>query len=144
MSLVRYENHLPDIFDRFFRDDFFQWSKQLFGNLVNTYPSVNISETSKGYEMELAVPGLSKKEISVKIEDGILVVKGETKENVGRKLLKKLVRKEFNYKYFKRSFRLPTNIDSNMISAEYKDGILRLELPFKGAKSSKSKQILIK
>lgn len=91
-------------------------------------PAMNVKEHSKDYEIELSVPGFSKREIEVSIKDDILQICAE-KSNEQENIKEDYTRKEFNYDSFDRSIQLRTNADPNAkIKATYKDGVLMLLL----------------
>ena len=90
-------------------------------------PAVNVHETEKSYEVELAAPGLSKKDFKITAEEGILTVSSEKKEEKEQKE-KDYTRKEFEYSSFSRSFTLPQNINEEDIKATYEEGILKLTI----------------
>ncbi len=89
-------------------------------------PWVNIKKKGKIFEIELAVPGFTKKEIEVTIADDIFTVRGE------REKLKEIsdveyVVHEFNRDFFERKFKLTNNIGHEKVNAKYKNGILTIE-----------------
>src|SRR5512135_1348913 len=94
-------------------------SKNLFSSFT---PSVNTREGEYAYHIEVDLPGVKKEDISVKIENNVLTLKGERKS-------KEEVKKEDYYKMessfgsFMRSFTLPDNVDAENIHAENKDGV---------------------
>ena len=90
-------------------------------------PAVNVKENDKFYEVELAVPGLSKKDFKITAESGILTVSSEKTEEKEQKE-KDYTRKEFEYSSFSRSFTLPENVNEEDIKAAYEDGILKLSI----------------
>ncbi len=96
--------------------------------LKHTAPSVNIKETKEAYNIEVSAPGFSKESFNVKVEDSILTISGEAKEE---KLEEgsKFTRKEFTHNSFKRSFTLPKTIVADKIGAGYENGILKVTLP---------------
>jgi HSP20 family protein len=106
-------------------------------------PAVNIRENEKNFILELAVPGMDKKDLKIDINEDVLTISSETRNeteenNDGYK------RKEFSYSSFCRSFYLPENVNKEKIAAEYKDGILSVELPkMEEEKNKISKQIKI-
>ena len=139
MTLVKWrrqDENLPvfsNYFDSFFRDfdsDFLRNS-----NLTKV-PSANIIETSDDFRIELAVPGINKKDIKINLEKRYLTIEGgdETKTEDSNE---RFTRKEFNYNSFKRSFRLPHTVDSEKISAKYNDGILNVIIPKKEEEKEK-------
>ncbi len=103
---------------------------------------VNIQETEKGYAIELAVPGFSKEEFSILVENRILRIKGEHVENK-KEQSEKYTRREFSKSSFERSFSLPSEIKEDDIEASYENGILKLELTRKVSEPA-SKNIQIK
>ncbi len=130
MSIIKFnKNRFPWINDRvsswldtddFFADDFFVRDKNL--------PAMNVKENKNDFEIELAVPGFSKKDIEVTIEDDILhICAKSSKEEVEED--ENYTRKEFNYSSFDRKLQLPSSVDQNeKVKAMYKDGILTLNL----------------
>jgi HSP20 family protein len=87
----------------------------------------NIIENGDQYLIELSVPGFSKEQISIKVDKDVLVVKSDRKENEGVKY----VRREFGSANFERRFVLSKQIDSDKISASFRNGILEISLPLK-------------
>ena len=130
-----YSPFLSNLFD----DDFFP----MFTARTNSMPAVNIKENEKNFTLDLAIPGMEKKDLKIDINEDVLTIsseiKNETEEsNDGYK------RKEFSYSSFCRSFYLPDNVNKEKIAASYKDGILSVELPkMEEEKNKISKQIKI-
>lgn len=96
--------------------------------LAEWRPVANISETENDYLIKAELPEVSKDDIEVSVQDGIITIKGErrmetTEEN------EKQHRIESFYGSFSRSFSLPADADENGIQAESKDGILRVRIP---------------
>lgn len=92
-------------------------------------PAVNIAELPEAILLELAAPGLEKTDFNIKIEKDqlrISAAKETTKEST-----EKVKRSEFSYHKFERTFQLPDTIATGQISAEYKNGILKVTLPKK-------------
>jgi HSP20 family protein len=111
------------------------FGNELMSKDYATYvPSVNITENENRYSIEVSAPGFEKKDFNILVEDGVLIINGEHKqENTTQD--KQFVRKEFNYGSFSRSFNLVDLVDENGIDAKYENGILKIELP----KNEKSK-----
>ena len=108
-------------------------------------PSYNIVESGDHFRMEFALPGISKKEIAINVEKGLLNVKvvRETKEEAKDET--KVIRKEFDYTNFDKKFRLPKSVDPNNISAKMEKGILTLTMQKKEeAKEQPPREIVIK
>ena len=107
-------------------------SEIIGSDFVNNQPAVNIIEDTDKFLIELAAPGLEKKDFNLKVEKDRLVLSvaaKETKEGE-EKTDKKFTRREFDYRGFKRSFPLSEKVDKQQISAKYEHGILVVTLPF--------------
>jgi HSP20 family protein len=130
--------------DRFFGSSLFGLEDPLLGSKGWGFvPEANIIETSKAYKIELAAPGLEKKDFQVEIQDGVLYVRAE-KEEEKEEEDKNFRRREFSYHSFTRSFALPESLLLDKIEATYEKGILHLNLPKKEATLAKpSKQIKV-
>lgn len=105
-------------------------------------PAVNIHENETAYLMELNVPGRNKEDFKISVENGLLTVSFEKKEE-NKTENQKVVRREFSYQSFKRSFNLDENIDAENIQAKYENGILVLTLPKKEEAKPSRKEINI-
>jgi HSP20 family protein len=97
-------------------------------------PSVDVSETEGEYQIKAEIPDVKKEDVKVTLEDGVLTIQGERKQEKEVKG-KRYHRVERSYGRFVRSFTLPDVIDEEKVKAEFKDGILNLALP----KSEKAK-----
>jgi len=126
---------LSNLFD----DDFFP----VLTNRTSSMPAVNIKEDDKNFTLELAVPGMDKKDLKIDINEDVLTISSESKnENEVEKDGYK--RKEFSYTSFCRSFYIPDNVNRDKIGASYKDGILSVELPkMEEEKSKITRQVKI-
>ena len=102
-------------------------------------PSANIIESEKDYHIELAAPGLEKKDFKIEMESGVLSISAEKKEEK-KEEGKNFSRREFSCNSFCRSFALPENLLTEKIEARYDNGILRLSLPKKEITVSKPKK----
>ena len=125
MSLILRNKYLPDLNDEFFGNDLFP---SFFDDSTRmNMPAVNISETNESYKIELAAPGLEKKDFKIEIKNNVLTISSE-KEVKNEESNEKFMRKEFNYCSFKRSFALPQTANTEKISAGHKHGILSVEI----------------
>jgi len=113
-----------------------------FGQEFFTFPQSNIHETPEAYHVELNVPGRSKEDFKIQVEQGLLTISFEKKEENNSEDYKTL-RREFEYRSFKRSFTVDDKINVDGIQAKYENGILKLLLPKKEESKQASKQIHI-
>lgn len=97
-------------------------------------PSVDISETGASYLIKAEIPGVNKDDVKVTIQNGMLTIQGERKQEKEEKD-KKFHRIERSYGSFVRSFSMPDDADESAVKAEFKDGMLNVTLP----KSEKAK-----
>lgn len=137
MSLVRKNADwmAPATIDRFV-DRFFNDS--LDESQTAFTPRVDIAESETAFEVQVAVPGLEKKDINIDLRDGLLTISGE------RKFVKKDQGKNFHtvqtqYGTFKRAFQLPDSIEEGKIEASYESGILNVIIPKDESKKIVSK-----
>jgi HSP20 family protein len=144
---------LPRFFDTFSRpfitsnliQDFFDDTMHLgTGTIGTTLPAVNILETDTDLVIEVAAPGMSKKDFKVEIVDNQLHI-GYNRQTKNENNENNHWRKEFSFESFERNFALPTIVESEKIAATYTDGILRISVPKKEeARRKPAKAIEIK
>jgi HSP20 family protein len=91
-------------------------------------PTVDISETDAEYLIKAELPEIKKEDVKVTVEDGVLTLQGERRQEKEEKG-KKFHRVERSYGSFVRSFTLPESVDDAEVKAEYRDGVLALHLP---------------
>lgn len=148
-SITKRNDSMPifrSLFDDFFTKDLFDWKSKHFSDLGSTLPSVNVKETERGFNVELAAPGKKKEDFKIELNHNVLTISSENKDEKSEKDNDgKYTRREFNYQSFSRSFTLPESIENSKIEASYSDGVLHISIPKKeiAAKSS-SKTIEIK
>jgi len=106
-----------------------------------SFPQTNIHETPEAYHLELNVPGRSKEDFKIHVEQGLLTISFEKKEQNSATDDYKTLRREFEYKSFKRSFSVEDKIDVDGIQAKYENGILKLLLPKKEESKPSPRQI---
>jgi HSP20 family protein len=144
MSIVKRTNERFPAF-RSLLSDFFESENLSINDLFQKdwMPAVNVSETDTAFEIEMAVPGMKKEDFNVKIDDGVLTISSERKEEKEEKK-KNFTRKEFSYRSFNRSFTLPENAKEEEVKARYEDGILKLEILKNKVTVSNAKKIAVK
>jgi len=146
MSLIKWNSNelfpnIDSIWDNFFNRDFF--TKGL--DLGTKVPAVNTKETDNAFQIEVAAPGMKREDFKIDLDNNILTISSEKKEEKEEKDGERVTRREFSYSSFQRSFQLPDNVKEDEISAEYKDGLLKLVLPkYEIKKAVNKKQIEVK
>lgn len=141
MSLVKFNrNRFPwNTMDRLDAVDFF--SGDFFTEGFN-WPAMNVKEHDGDFEIELAIPGFNKEDLTISIKDRTLEVSAERREE-DVKEDKDYTRKEFNYNSFKKAMYLPDTIDeSKEVKATYKNGILTVGLQKKTEVIEKPKKVI--
>lgn len=148
MALVKFANGSAnkvfkpvynDVFESFFNADPF-----LSKSTLNRNPAVNIAESENEFHIELAAPGLKKEDFKISLEQNLLSVSAERKEEKTESdEAKKYNRIEYNFSSFMRTFTLPETADHSRISAEYKDGILFITVAKKEEAKILSREITI-
>ena len=132
---------LPGRFNRLFDDPFFSIGRMADeSGLGNWNPAVDLYEKDDHYMIKAELPGVDKKDIKIDLKDRLLTLSGEraydndvNEENY--------YRRERTYGKFQRAFTLPADVDSDKIKAEYKDGVLQIEVP--KPEEKKAKQVTI-
>jgi HSP20 family protein len=136
---------LPDLWEDFFNEPFFNAYPgfPIQGTAVSVIPDVNVIEDPENFRIELAAPGLERKDFKVEVKDGVLNISAE-KEEEKKEEDKNFRRREFSFSSFSRSFMLPDNLLADRIDAKYENGILKLTLPKKEVKAAApAKQIKV-
>lgn len=118
------------LFDRFLDDDFFGGlANRAEGESRNWLPPVDLIENDTAFIATVDLPGLTKKDVEVALEDNVLTLSGErnfeNKEGNGTKFR----RVERSYGSFRRAFTLPPGVDTSKVDAIFKDGVLTLTMP---------------
>lgn len=110
----------------------------------SNYPtaSVNIYETADAFHLSLNAPGRKREDFSIQVENGLLHLAYEAPAPTTDPGYK-IIRKEFAYRSFKRSFNLDEKINTEGIQAKYEDGVLKLLLPKKETQAPQKQQITI-
>ena len=141
-TIVR-RNSWPNLVDELFNDGLFPKTFNWDWNDYSAVPAVNITESETDYKIEVAAPGLSKDDFKINVENDVLTISSEKKEEKEEKK-ENVLRKEFGYCSFKRSFDLNDAVNADKITASHKDGILSITLPKKEEEKKKlTKEIKI-
>jgi len=116
-----------NMFENFFENDFPSITQSEY---FKTPALVNVKDTKESYVIQVAAPGFNKEDFSAKVENNMLTISGEKKQEA-EVTDHKFTRKEFNFSSFSRSFTLPKTIQVEKIAANYDAGILTITLPKK-------------
>jgi HSP20 family protein len=147
MTLIRRSDYLPtwaNLVNDFFNTDFSDWSLRHYSDTNTTLPAVNIKENTDGFMVEMAAPGMTKDDFKIELNNDLLTISSEKKNEHETKEGETYTRREYSYQSFSRSFTLPKSVDAEKISAKYENGILSIEIPKKEeAKPKPAKQISI-
>ncbi|MGB4776523.1 MAG: Hsp20/alpha crystallin family protein [Daejeonella sp.] len=147
MTLVKFSNAnkgnalgplFNDVFESLFNTDSF-----LSDRIISRVPAVNIAETDKEYQIELAVPGMKREDFKLSLDKNLLTISVEQKSETNGDA-KRYNRREYSYSSFVRSFTLPEAANYDHIDAEYTDGILKISVPKKGEAKIQPKEIAVK
>ena len=120
----RTQNWLPDIFNDFFDNNWMEKANA-------TAPAINIKETKTNYEIEVAAPGMTREDFTIRIENGNqLVVSMEKKqERKEEQEGSRYLRREFSYSRFQQAMILPDDVEKDKIEAKMTDGVLAIDIP---------------
>lgn len=141
MSLIKYRpNRMVNVFE----DSWNRFFDPFFDDIPvakRTSPSIDIDENDNRYSLEVELPGLTEKDVEVKVEGNLLTLSSKKIEEKEEKK-KDYVLKERRSYNFSRSFVLPENVEPDKISAEFKNGLLLIDVP--KAEKAKPKLLEIK
>ncbi|MBC8552701.1 MAG: Hsp20/alpha crystallin family protein [Candidatus Brocadiales bacterium] len=131
MSLVKWNpwREIEDMFDRYDRAvGLPRIGTQEVMTSGDWSPRVDIVENDNEFLIKAEIPEVKKEDVKVSVDNGVLTLKGERKQEKEEKG-KKFHRVERYYGSFTRSFTLPENVDESKIKATFKDGMLNLQVP---------------
>jgi HSP20 family protein len=131
MKLTKWDpfREMENMFDRYTK--VLNWPRGGSQEMMTTddwAPRVDIAETDKEFIINAEIPDVKKEDVKVMVDNGILTISGERKQEKEEKG-KKFHRVERFYGSFSRSFTLPNNVDESKIEASFKDGMLNLTVP---------------
>ncbi|EMR04746.1 Spore protein SP21 [Cesiribacter andamanensis AMV16] len=134
----------PSFFD--LTREWMDWNNSNYAASGSSIPAVNIRETQENFEVEMAAPGMAKKDFRIELDNGLLTISAERNQEQEQQNEGRYTKREFSYFSFSRSFTLPKNVvDEEKIAARYEDGVLRLLIPKREeAKPRPPKQISIR
>lgn len=142
--LTKTKRTLPTLFESFMGDldtifpDFIASSHMNKG-----IPAVNLKEDEKSFEIELAAPGMNKKDFNIEVEEDLLTISSDKKEEKEESAENgSYTRREFSFSSFKRSFKLPDAANADKIGAKYEDGILTVNIPKKKEAKKESRRLI--
>jgi len=130
IPMLRNRRFLPNFDDDMFGKDFM---KDFFDFESNpSVPDVNVREDKDKYTIEVAAPGLNKKDFDVDIQNNVLTISSEKEhKDEDKDENENYLRREFSYSSFQRSFSLPETVKVENIKAKHDNGVLYVELPKK-------------
>ncbi len=137
-DLFSMQDEINRVFDRFFNRGVVDDNDLRVGNW---YPSVDITEKDDSYIMKAELPGISKEDVKITLKENHLTIHGEKKKEKEEKD-KNYFRSERVYGSFQRTFTLPSSVRVEKIEANFKDGVLTIEIP--KVEEAKPKEIEIK
>ena len=118
--------------DKLFSEDF----QSAFAN--RNHPAVNITEREKEYAIAVMAPGLSKSDFNISLDENLLTISYEKKEEKAEET-EKFIRREFAMQSFKRSFTVSDQINVDEITADYENGLLTVHIPKTEEKAKEEK-----
>ena len=119
----------PALFDDLFSRELFNWGNSNFSSTGTTVPLVNIRENVDSFEVEMAAPGMEKKDFKITLEGNTLTISSQRESHENEKE-EDYSRREFSYQSFVRSFLLPKDVVKlEEIAAKYNNGLLSLTIP---------------
>ncbi|WP_396638445.1 Hsp20/alpha crystallin family protein [Maribacter sp. R77961] len=138
MSIIKRNDMVfPSLMNEIFKPDWFGGME----NHRSAVPAVNIMDNDTNFELSLAVPGRQKEDFNIEIDDNVLAISAEVK-NESDNLTENYTRREFGFTSFKRAFTLPDTVDTEKIEASYENGILHFVLPKKEEALPKPKRLI--
>lgn len=106
-------------------------------------PAIDMRETDKGIEITAELPGMEEKDIDISLADNVLTIRGEKKAEREEKG-KGWYFSERSHGSFARSIPLPVEVDEGKVNAQFKNGVLKVELPTAPETERKAKRIQVK
>ncbi len=139
-GLSRLHNELDRMFDNFFSPAFFD--REPFRFRGDFLPSLDVTSDDKAYAMKVELPGVAPEAVKLEVNDGVLTISGEKKEETKDEQTKEV--RECSYGSFTRSMTLPEDADAEHITAISKNGILTVSIPRKAPDQSRVRKIEVR
>lgn len=122
------------------------WLDEIFEDLFSDsetrfFPGLNVSETDKAFEVSVELPGMSKEEFEISLEENVLTISGERKIHKEEEDGRKFHRVESRYGRFSRSLPLPTVVDREGVTANYDNGVLNIQIPKSKEKAARKIEV---
>ncbi len=131
------------VFDQMLTQQFPNFTEQTgIDFLKGAYPKCNIIDTAKDVQVIAEIPGLTKDEVNIKVENGVMTISGK-QASMTKDDEVKYIRRELKHSSFKRSFELGDTLDPTKISANFENGILNITIPKKEESLPKTIDIAI-
>ncbi len=141
-GVSRLHDDIDRLFGSFFSQPNEEGGKGESTALADFLPGMDLTSTEKEYAMHVELPGVAPENVSVKVEEGILTVSGEKKEEKKSDDERKHVAERV-YGSFMRKLSLPDDADADAIKASFKDGVLTVQIPRKAPEKPKAHAIEI-
>ena len=116
------------------------WAAQLVG----WSPVVEVAESPEEFTLTAELPGMNTKDIDISFEDSVLTIQGEKRDEREERKDRRYYLWERTYGAFQRSFTFPTPVDSEKVSAEFRDGVLTIRLPKSAQTKARGRRIEIR
>ncbi len=130
--------------DKFF-DDMYAPLRQESGSMNSFFaPRVDIRENDDHYEITAELPGVKKEDVNITLDDGVLTLQAETKQEDKEEKEGKVIRQERRYGSYSRSFNLGGSVREEDISAEFDNGVLKVTAPKVTPATPERKRIEVK
>lgn len=137
--LTPFDSLFDNIIDKALPSFSQEFGVSFFGN--NSYPKVDVIDLEDSIEIDAEIPGLSKEEVSVDLEENILSITGSKRTDDSTEK-KQYIRKELKRSSFKRSFKLSSSFELSKINAKFNNGLLNIKIPKKTPDKNKKIKIL--
>src|SRR5215204_1447202 len=136
-------NNFPTVFDDFLNRDIFNWGLTNFSDTNTTIPAVNIKETKDDYVVEVAAPGMTKKDFKVQLEGNILTISSEKTNEREQRDGERYSIREFSYQSFSRTFNLQKDVlDTEKIQQSTRMGFCICRFLKKNMQNKNSQNLL--